>query len=410
VKVLYIDSKFATPRKSAPTRAYAFARHLVEHGHEVTMIGRDPGWLETNGHGSRHRFVSRERVDGIDVVWLNVPYRNDYSKGRRIAAYGGFMAAAAAAGAVLPRHDVVYASSVPLTIGVPGVTTAALKRVPFVFELQDVWPAVPVGIGALTNRREIAAAERLERALYARAERIVVCSPMQRDLVVAHGYPAERIEIVPNFADTELFPGTPDESWRESLGLERKFVALYTGGMGRSSGIRQLVDAGVALRDRGRDDISLVAYGRGSERPEAERRARGLGNVLFPDVVPRERIPGIVAAADATLTLFAPFPILQQNSPNKFFDGLAAAKPVVVNVDGWLRGIVEENDAGVYVPAGDGVALANALIELARTPPERLERIGRNGRAVAEREFARPLLAARVEATLAEVAGSRQRV
>jgi glycosyltransferase involved in cell wall biosynthesis len=406
VKVLYIDPKFATPRTHAPTRAYAFARHLVERGHEVTMIGRDPSSLESDG--KRHGMISRERVDGIDVVWLNVPYRNDYSKYKRIAAYGGFMAAAVAAGAVLPRHDVVYASSVPLTIGVPGATTAALKRAPFVFELQDVWPAVPAGVGVLTSPREIALAEKLEKALYKRAERIVVCSPMQCDLVAKQGYPRERIDVVPNFADTKLFPAEPDEAWRPSLGLEGKVVALYTGGMGRSSGVQQLYDAGVALAEQGRDDIALVAYGRGSERPRLEQAARELPNVFFPEVVPRERIASIVAAADATLTLFAPYPILQQNSPNKFFDGLAAAKPVVVNVDGWLRSIVEDNDAGVYVPAGDGPALADALVELA-AQPERREQMGRNGRLVAERDFARDLLAARVAETLEDVAEARAR-
>ena len=408
MKVLYLDSKFATPRKSAPTRAYAFARHLVERGHEVTMIGRDPGWLETNGDRRRHGLVTREQVDGIEVVWLNIPYRNDYSKYRRIAAYGGFMTAAALAGAMLPRHDVVYASSIPLTIGVPGATTAGLKRVPFVFELQDVWPAVPIGVGALTHPREIALAERLEQTLYRRAERIVVCSPMQRDLVVERGYQAERIVIIPNFADTRLFPGEVDEAWRPSLGLEGKFVALYTGGMGRSSGIQQLFDAAVALHDAGEREIALVAYGRGSERPRLEREARErrLENLRFPDIVPRERIPGIVAASDLTLTLFAPFPILQQNSPNKFFDGLAAGKTVVVNLDGWLRRIVEENSAGVYVPAGDGPALADALVELARQP-ERLGEMGRNGRAVAEREFARDLLADRLVATLEDAVAAR---
>jgi glycosyltransferase involved in cell wall biosynthesis len=406
VKVLYIDPKFATPRKHAPTRAYAFARQLVERGHEVTMIGRDPSSLESDD--KCHGVVSRERVDGIYVVWLNVPYRNDYSKYKRIAAYGGFMAAAVAAGAVLPRHDVVYASSVPLTIGVPGATTALLKRAPFVFELQDVWPAVPAGVGVLTSPREIALAEKLEKALYKRAERIVVCSPMQRELVVKRGYPRERVDVVPNFADTKLFPAEPDETWRPSLGLEGKFVALYTGGMGRSSGVQQLYDAGVELAKQGRDDVALVAYGRGSERPRLEQAARDLPNVFFPEVVPRERIASIVAAADVTLTLFAPYPILQQNSPNKFFDGLAATKPVVVNVDGWLRSIVEDNDAGVYVPAGDGPALAEALVELAGDP-ERREQMGHNARQVAERDFARDLLADRMVTTLEEVAEARAR-
>jgi glycosyltransferase involved in cell wall biosynthesis len=410
VRVLYIDSKFAIPGRFAPTRAYSLARRFVERGHTVTMIGRDPSGIQGNGSGRKSGFVSRESVDGIDVVSLNVPYRNDYSKYRRIASYAGFMASATAAGALISRHDVVYASSIPLTIGIPGVTTSKLKRAPFVFELQDVWPAVPIGLGALTNPREIALAERLERTLYRNAAKIVVCSGTQRELVLETGVPADKVVVIPNFAETELFrPDVVDEGWRASLGLEGNFVALYTGGMGRSSGIQQLFDAAVALHERGDREIVLVAYGRGSERPrlEAEARERGLENLRFEGIVERDRIAGIVGASDVTLTLFAPFKVLEQNSPNKFFDSLAAGKPVVVNLDGWLRGLVEEHDAGVYVPGGDGPALADALIDLARRRGE-LAAMGHNGRALAEREFSRDLLADRTTDLLEDVVRARQ--
>ena len=407
MRVLYIDSKFATPQKGAPTRAYSFARHLVEQGHQVTMIGRDPGRLE-DGRGRRNTLRFREEIDGIEVVWLNVPYRNDYSKYRRIASYGGFMTAATLAGAMLPRHDVVYASSIPLTIGVPGAATSKLKRAPFVFELQDVWPAVPIGLGVLTNPREIALAHRLERALYAAAARLVVCSEMQRELVREQGVPDAKIVVIPNFADVDLFrPGVVDEDWRARHRLEGKFVALYTGGMGRSSGIQQLYDAAVVLHERGADEIALVAIGRGSERPRLERaaRERALPNLHFLPVVPRTAVAGIVGAADVTLTLFAPYKVLEQNSPNKFFDSLAAGKPVIVNLDGWLRALVEENRAGVYVPGGDADALADALVDLADRRAE-LAELGRNGRALAEREFARDLLAGRFAQTLEAVAAA----
>ena len=173
--------------------------------------------------------------------------------------------------------------------------------------------------------------------------------------------------------------------------------------MGRANGLDQLVDAAEALRRRGDERVAIVAIGDGGERPRLEQRARelGLDNLRFLPPVAKEELAGIVGAADVTLTIFAPYPVLETNSPNKFFDSLAAGKPPVVNLDGWLRRLVEENDAGAWVPAGDAEALAWALSALAGDP-ERVEQMGRNARTLAEREFSRDLMADRLTRVLEE--------
>ena len=407
MKVLYFDSKFLTPRHSSPVRAYSFARRLIEEGHEVTMVARDPSFLEVEPAGKREPgLVARERVDDIDILWIKIPFRQRFSKSQRMLSYGAFTLGASIAAAVTGRPDVVYASSTPLTIGIPGVVASRLKGAPFVFELLDLWPAVPVGLGYLKRGREIAAAEWLERKLYDSAERVVVCSEAARDALLAQGVPADKLVLIPNMSDLELFrPGAADESFRARYGLEGKFVAVYAGGMGVANGVYQLADAAAALKRRGIDDVAIVALGRGSERPKLERHVAELGleNLLVLPPVARERIPGIIGAADVTLTVFAPYPVLETNSPNKFFDSLAAGKPVVVNLDGWWRRLVEENHAGVYVPAGDGDALAEALADLARRP-ELVREMGGNARALAEREFALDLLAERFVRTLEDAA------
>jgi glycosyltransferase involved in cell wall biosynthesis len=406
MNVLYFDPKFLTPRHAAPTRAYSIARHLVERGHEVTMVARDPRWLAVEATAPPGLLARRERVDGIDVIWMRIPYEQRFSKWGRLLSYGAYTAAASAAAVGLPRPDLVYASSTPLTSGIPGALAARLRGVPFVFELQDLWPAVPAALGYLNGSFELVLAEWLERSLYARAERLVVCSEGVVAALVERGIPAEKIVLVPNFSDTELFrPDRRDDEFRARHGLDRKFVAVYAGAMGASNGVHQLADAAAALKSSGEESVQIVAVGEGSERQTLERRLRtdGLDNVLVLPPVPREQMPGLVGSADATLTVFAPNRALMLNSPNKFFDSLAAGKPVVVNVDGWLRRLVEENDAGVYAPAGDGPALARALADLARNP-ESVRRMGANARALAEREFARDLLAGRVVETLEEVA------
>ena len=403
--VLYFHQYFATRRRSTGTRSYELARRLVDRGHRVTIVSRDTRMLEAGRDGRPPgRLVARERVDGIDVVFLNVPYANRYPTPVRLASFAAFTAGAAVAGALRRRPDVVFASSTPLTIGLAGLATARLKRVPFVFEIRDLWPALPIELGVLRNRAAIRSAEWLERHLYDAAAKVVVLSEGAQEDLERRGVPPLKLELIPNAADVDVFrPDVVDEGFRARHGVEGRFVALYTGSMGKANGLDQLVDAAAALRDT---RVTIVALGDGGERPRLERRVQelGLANLLFLPPVAKDELAGIVGASDVTLTIFAPFPILETNSPNKFFDSLAAGKAVVVNLDGWLRRLVEENDAGVWVPGGDAGALATGLRELA-DDPARVDQMGRNARALAEREFSRDLMAERLARTLEDAVG-----
>lgn len=405
--VLYFHQYFATRRRSTATRSYELARRLVERGHRVTIVSRDTRRLESGRDDEpQGRLRGRETVDGIDVLYLNIPYANQYPKPLRLASFTAFTVAAAVAGALEHKPDVVLASSTPLTIGISGLATARLKRVPFVFEIRDLWPAVPVALGALTSGPAVRSAEWLERQLYAGSERIVVCSEGALEELRKRGIPDEKLVFIPNAADLDVFrPDVVNEGFRKRHGLEGRFVALYAGAMGRANGLDQVVDAADALRRWGDQRVTIVAIGDGGERERLEERARGLGltNLLFLPPRPKEALAGILGAADVTLTIFAPYPILETNSPNKFFDSLAAGKPIVVNLDGWLRRLVEENEAGVWVQAGSAEGIAGALLALAGNP-EGVERMGRNARALAEREFGRDEMADRLALTLEEVA------
>jgi glycosyltransferase involved in cell wall biosynthesis len=410
MRILYIDSKFGSPRASSHARVYHFAQRLLERGHEVTIIGRDSGRMELEEE-KRRGMVTRGRLDGLDVVLLKVPYAQAFSKRKRMLSYGGFTLGAGLLAAGAGRADVVFASSSPLTIGISGVLASRLRRAPFVFELQDLWPAVPIGMGFLTRRSEIRTAEWLERSLYRAAARIVVCSDEVRDVLVERGIPNRKIVLIPNVSDIDHFrPEIADSAFREQHGLDGKFVAVYAGAMGVTNGIDQLVDAAVALREAREDGVAIVAAGNGTEKERIERRVGELGLenlIVLPDI-PRAEIPQLVGTADVTLTAFAPYPILRTNSPNKFFDSLAAGKPAIVNLDGWLHRLVDEKRVGVYVPAGDGKALADTLADLSGKP-ELVRELGRNARALAEQEFSRDLLADRLADVLEEAAADRSR-
>src|SRR2546430_14562548 len=249
---------------------------------------------------------------------------------------GGFTLGAGLLAATAGPADVVFASSSPLTIGISGVLASRRRRTRLVSGPRVLGPPLRSGRGFWAGRTEIRGAEGLERSIYRAARRIVVCSAEVRDVLVERGIPAEKIVLIPNVSDVEHFsPEIADRSFRERHGLDGKFLAVYAGAMGVTNGIDQLVDAAVALREAGEGGVAIVAAGNGTEKDRIERRVAELGleNIIVLPDIPRDEIPLLVGAADVTLTAFAPYPILQTNSPDKFFYSPAAGEAPLVNLD-----------------------------------------------------------------------------
>jgi glycosyltransferase involved in cell wall biosynthesis len=389
MRILYLHQFFITREGVGGTRSYEFARRFAARGHAVRMV--------TAGGGSR-------TVEGVEVVGVRGAY-SDYlsatamSYPRRMVAFARFTLTAAAAAALRgPRPDVVYASSPPLTIGLPGLLAAARWRAPLVFEVRDLWPEAPIQMGALRNPLLRQAARWLERLVYRRSARIIALSPGIRDGVVAAGAADDRLAVVPNASDLELFsPSLDGRAEREHLGLGDGLVCSYFGAMGEANDLDQLIDAAALV-----EDVEFVLLGDGKRRPELEARAPA--NVRFLDPVPDKRsVARLAAASDACLTLFKDVPVLATNSPNKLFDTFAAGRAAIVNMPGWMRELVEGNEAGLFVRPGDARDLAEKVAWL-RDNPRDAERLGRNGRALAEREFDRNTLSVRALAVLEEAA------
>ncbi|MEA2377506.1 MAG: hypothetical protein QOK00_2666 [Thermoleophilaceae bacterium] len=380
MQILYLHQFFITRAGVGGTRSYEFARRFVASGHRVRMV--------TAGDGS-------STVDGIDVVGVPGAY-SDYmsataaSDRDRMLAFGRFAAAATAAALAGPRPDVIYATSPPLTIALPALAAAARWRAPLVFEVRDLWPEAPIQMGALGNPRLQRQARSLEQQAYRRARRVIALSPGIRDGVIAAGVPPGKVVLVPNASDLDLFrPASPAPT-------DDRFVVSYFGTMGEANDLTAVIEAARLL-----PDMTFVLMGDGKRRAELERAAPP--NVQFPGAASgKEEVAALAARSGACLTFFKDVPVLATNSPNKLFDTFAAGRPAIVNMDGWMRQLVEDNDAGLYVPAGDAHHLAQRLAWL-RAHPEEVERMGRNGRALAEREFDRDLLAGRALNVLEEV-------
>jgi glycosyltransferase involved in cell wall biosynthesis len=290
--------------------------------------------------------------------------------------------------------DLVWGTSPPIFQGATALALARLKRVPFLFEVRDLWPAFAVAVGVLKQPLLIRLTEWLERALYRQADCLMVNSPGFVQHVRGQG--AKQVELIPNGADPEMYdPAADGRDFRRAHGLEGKFIALYAGAHGMSNDLGVLLEAAGKLRDR--PDIAFVFLGDGKEKPAlvAQAEAMGLENTCFLPPVPKMEMRAALAASDACIAVLKPIPLYATVYPNKVFDYMAAGRPVVLAIDGVIREVVEGAEAGIAVPPGDAGAMAAAVRRLADDRPLGRE-MGWNGRRCVEAGFDRAKLAERL--------------
>ncbi|MFM1651924.1 glycosyltransferase family 4 protein [Brevibacillus sp. B_LB10_24] len=402
MKVLYIHQYFTTREGSLGTRSYEFAKYLVGQGHQVTMITGDSS-LASIPPDRQSRFYSFYSIDGIDVIAVKNHYSNYMGYFRRILSFLQFVFFSSLKGLTLKGYDVVLATSTPLTVAIPALLIKYWNKVPFIFEVRDLWPEAPRQIGAIRSRLLISLLKGLERKTYQQAEHIIALSPGMLQGVLEEGISSRKVTMIPNCCDLDLF-GQEDvcrAELREQYQLHGKLVVLHGGSMGIANGLDYLIGAAVKLREQNRDDIVFILAGDGKTRPllEAMCEQHRLDNVIFTGALPRKKMPELFAAADITITSFQNLPILATNSPNKFFDSLAAGKPVIVNSAGWTKQLVEEYQVGFYVNPDDPGDLADLLIRLQNGMWD-LAEMGRRARRLAEEKYERIKLARQVEAVL----------
>ena len=405
--ILYLHQYFATRKGTTGTRSYEFARYLVHQGHRVTMI--------TSGLENREFPVPEGKkyaefeTEGIHVLAIAAAYNNPQvgtamSGLQRMFKFYQFAWLACRIGKKLPAPDVVFATHTPLTIGLAGLNLAQYFKVPFIFEVRDLWPEALVNVGALKNPLAIRWLERMAKKIYSGSKHIIALSPGMKEGIIRTGVPADKVTVIPNASDLDLFsPDIDGSAQREQLGLKDKFVAIYFGAMGLANGLEYVIEAARILTERGNNNIVIVLLGSGGKRAELEKLASEyeLKNVIFSDPAPdKEQLARIIAGCDVCLTIYR---ATKEHtwSPNKMFDALAAGKPVLINVPGWLGETIEKNNCGRYVDARRPETLADALEELAGNP-ELCRQMGKNARELAQREFDRTKLAYLFENVLIE--------
>lgn len=346
-------------------------------------------------------------AEGIRVVPIAAAYNNPQigtamSGWRRMFKFYQFARLAARVGSKFDRPDVVFATHTPLTIGLAGITLARRFNIPFIFEVRDLWPEALVNVGGLKNPLAIWWLRRMAKKIYAAANHIVALSPGMKEGIIRTGISAERVTMIPNASDLDLFqPNLDGSAQRKRLGLKDRFAAIYFGAMGLANGLDYVIEAARILAERGNDNIAIVLHGDGGKRAELEKMAQDyeLTNVIFSDLVPdKTELARLVAGCQACMTIYR---AAKEHtwSPNKMFDALAAGKPVLINVPGWLGEMVEQNNCGGCLDPHCPKVLADVLEELADNP-QLCQEMGANARSLAEREFDRDKLADRLETVL----------
>jgi glycosyltransferase involved in cell wall biosynthesis len=385
MRILYLHQYFVPPGGAGSTRSYEFARRWVRRGHEVTVVTSSARFPEGVARGG-----TELNVEGIRVRVVDVPYSNELSYARRLVRFARFATAALAEVSGPPRADVVFASSTPLTIAIPALWAKRVHRCPMVFEVRDLWPEVPIAVGALRGPFAKAAARALERAAYRASAHVVALSPGMRDGVLKTGYPADRITVIPNLANPALFrdpAALEDMTYRRMLGAGP--IVVYTGVIGYVNGLEYLVRLARETR-RYLPEVRFVIVGAGKERAAVERAAREAGvletTLRILPLVPKTEIPKILAAADVATSFVRDIPALWENSANKFFDALAAGKPVLINHGGWQADLLRATGAGIVVPAADPAAGARLLADFL-ADRDRLQRAGAAALELARSNF-----------------------
>lgn len=385
MRIIYIHQYFKTPAEGGAVRSYHLAKGLVDAGHEVEMI--------TGGSNSGY---DQRWIDGIKVHYLPVKYEQKFGFFRRVWAFLSYVRQAKKLIKKLPRPDLLYVTSTPLTTGLLGLWAKRRLAIPYIFEVRDLWPQAPIEVGAIKNPIVKRSLESLEKRIYQRAMSLVALSPGIADHL-RRASSNQQIHLIPNFSDLDrFFPMQKSERLLQKFGLTDGLTIAYTGALGQVNAVNELLDLAEKAQDKGKS-WQFVIMGQGSNEPQLRQIAiqKSLSNVYFIPFGSKEKVNEVLSLADFAWISFAHLPVLKTNSPNKFFDALAAGKPILVNHKGWVYDLVKTHQLGISCLPSK-IDSAFAKLEELESTPVKLIKMGANSRLLAEKYFNKELAISRL--------------
>ena len=388
------------------------AQALVERGHGVSVLTGYPNYPSGDLYeGFRLRPFQRDVIDGVPVVRaFEYPYHGTRAIGRMLN-YASFMLAAPIAGLLAPRCDVIYVWHPPLTVGVAAAVIARMRRIGFVYDVQDIWPESAVLSGLLKPGPLVRLMSWLERVVYRQADHLLVVTEGARDNLIAKGVPPEKVTVGRHWIDDRVIVPA-DESTRNTTraahGWNDRFVLVFAGNIGLVQGLETIVDAAAALPDASDALFAIVGDGTDRQRLQEMVAARGLGHrVQFLDRRPMDAMPALFAAADALLVHLRRSELSRLVIPTKTLAYLAASRPIIMAMEGAAADLVAEAEAGIVLPSEDAPRLVDAIERLRTLPEGERRAMGARARAYLSSRFARDVVIPQYEAVLRRAAGAR---
>ncbi len=385
-------------------RTYEHARHWVSQGHEVTVVTGFPnhptGIIRPEYRG---QFVRREQVDGIDLLrtWIYCAPNKGFF--RRVLNFLSFFFSAFVLGGLLTRRpDVVIGTSPQFFCAVSAYLLSLLKRVPFVFEVRDIWPQSAIELGALKNPLIIRALEAIERLMYRRAALIVIVAESTKPYLLAKGIPADKIALIPNGIDPQYLEqaqAADGDSVRAETGLQDKFIVSYIGTHGLSHALDTVLQAAAQLRADA--TIHFLFVGEGAEKDRLRQMAAELqlDNVTFLKEQPRERLLDFYRASDASLVPLRRLDIFKKVLPSKIFELMGTGSPIICSVEGEAAALIQRAEAGLCIEPENAAALITAIRRL-RADASLRAQLGAAGQRFVKVHFLRSVLAEKYAAAL----------
>ena len=349
MKIIYIHQHFRLPSQNGGTRSFDFSSEFIKAGHEVSVLTTrsDYGFIP---------IWNMEIHNGMKVYYCNINYSNEFGKVRRVIAFLLFTIFSTLKSLRLDG-DVTIATSTPLTVGLPAIAAYFLRKRPYIFEVRDVWPEAVIAIGAVKSKFIVSILEKLELLLYRYAMHIVPLSTDMKDSIDRRtgAIYSNKTTVIENISELNRFRSYIPKKHliKQLLGFTPRFTILYAGTFGQVNNLSYVVELATFLKEID-STIVFILLGDGAEKKDIEKKAVDTGtlglNVFILDAISKSELPQLYYECSMGSSFVAPIPELWANSANKFFDTLAAQKPILINHNGWQRNLIKKENIGYVLP------------------------------------------------------------
>ncbi len=399
MKIIYLHQYFHTPEMAGSTRSYETARRLVKDGNEVHMITSD----QTLNCNKKYRL---EIIEGIKVHWIKNAYNNKFSYEKRIISFLKFIFKSTYTSLNIDC-DIIFATSTPLTIAIPALILAFIKRKPFIFEVRDMWPDLPIATGAISNKFIIFCVKKLELITYKRASHIIALAPGMRKDIIRKGINKNKVSVIPNACDLDIFQRSEKIKLRDDIDwLRDRKLIIYAGALGFLNNVIDLAKVAIEI-NKIDPEIRILVIGDGKDKKFIKQYAIEKKiynkNFFMIDAMSKKDLAKWLAVSNLQIALFKGPKVLWKDAvQNKFFDSIASGKPIACNFNGWQTKIAIKNEIGFYINTENPKSAAKTIINYL-DDFDWLNNVEEKAKNLAENEFNRDKLVKKLSQILKKV-------